>query len=87
MCLNKFIHQSKKRDNTLVLWDNKAKKAFEQCKLSLQSVVTLSHHTHSGVPIILMCDASDNCVGAVLQQRVNNRWESLGYFSKKLTEA
>lgn len=34
-----------------------------------------------------MTDASDTCVGAVLQQNVDNKWKALGYFSKKLTEA
>ena len=83
--LNKFIHQSKKRDKTVVQWDDNANMAFEQCKLSLQKAVTLSH-PQSGVPMALMCDASDTCVGAVLQQRVNDNWEPLGYFSKKLTD-
>jgi len=34
-----------------------------------------------------MCDASNTCIGAVLQQRVNNSWKPLGYFSKALSTA
>lgn len=83
--LNKFVHHSKKRDKTAIPWDDKASLAFEQCKASLQKAVTLSH-PRNDVPISLMCDASDTCLGAVLQQQIGNRWEPLGYFSKKLSE-
>jgi hypothetical protein len=34
-----------------------------------------------------MTDASDVAVGAVLQQRVNNVWQPLGFFSKRLQPA
>ena len=34
-----------------------------------------------------MCDASDFAVGGVLQQYINNVWQPLSFFSKKLTHA
>lgn len=85
MELNKFIHHSKKRDKTKIPWDKNSLDAFEQCKLGLQKAVTLSH-PRSDVPVSLMCDASDTCIGSVLQQQVNGKWEPLGYFSKKLSD-
>ncbi|KAG7311665.1 hypothetical protein JYU34_002718 [Plutella xylostella] len=85
--LNKFLHGAKKKDNTKIKWDDKAIAAFEQCKLSLQQAVTLAHPHGSEGPLALMCDASGKCVGSVLQQKVNNEWKPLGYFSKKLSEA
>lgn len=32
-----------------------------------------------------MTDASNTCMGAVLQQRVKGKWIPLGYFSKKFS--
>ena len=34
-----------------------------------------------------MTDASDVAVGAVLQQKANNMWQPLGFFSKRLQPA
>ncbi|XP_022833162.1 uncharacterized protein LOC111361060 [Spodoptera litura] len=34
-----------------------------------------------------MCDASNTCVGAALQQYIQGRWQPLGFFSKKLNDA
>ena len=34
--------------------------------------------------ISLTSDASDNAVGAVLEQRVNGSWQPLAFFSKQL---
>lgn len=84
--LNEFLHNSKKKDKTKIPWNAEAEAAFEQCKVSLQSAVTLSHPIPEA-PLSLMTDASNTCVGGVLQQRVGNEWKPLGYFSKKLTEA
>ncbi|KAG7295059.1 hypothetical protein JYU34_022529 [Plutella xylostella] len=35
----------------------------------------------------MMTDASNTSAGAVLQQKINNVWQPLGYFSKKFTQA
>ena len=39
----------------------------------------------SRCPTCLITDASDNAVGAVLQQRIQSVWSSLAYFSRKLS--
>lgn len=84
--LNKYLHNSKKRDKTEILWNEEATQAFYNCKKSIENATLLSHPHHS-VPLALMCDASNLSAGAVLQQRVNNRWQPLGYFSKKFSDA
>ncbi|CAB4004092.1 Hypothetical predicted protein [Paramuricea clavata] len=48
---------------------------------------TLLSHPKSDAELCLMTDASDVAVGAVLQQRVNNVWQPLGFFSKRLQPA
>lgn len=84
--LNKFLHNSKKNDKTKIQWDSESDEAFEKCKVSLQSAVTLSHPI-ANARLSLMTDASGSSVGSVLQQRVNGTWKSLGYFSKKLSQS
>ena len=84
--LNKFLHGAKKKDKSNITWDEKATAAFEQCKASLQNAVTLSYPETKG-KLSLMCDASNTCVGAVLQQEVAGQVKPLGYFSKRLSEA
>lgn len=32
----------------------------------------------------VICDASDFCVGSVLEQRVDNAWHPVEFFSKRL---
>ena len=38
-------------------------------------------------PLNITCDASDFAVGAVLQQCIDNVWQHLSFFSKKLAPA
>lgn len=84
--LNIFLHNSKKNDKTEVKWTDESIAAFEQCRESLISAVTLSHPA-ADANIALMTDASKTCVGAVLQQREGVTWKPLGFFSNKLSEA
>jgi len=42
-------------------------------------------HPRINVEIALFTDASDQSIGAVLQQQGNNGWKSLAFFSKKLS--
>ncbi|KAJ8722994.1 hypothetical protein PYW07_004174 [Mythimna separata] len=82
--LNKYIHRAKKNDKTVIEWTSNAEQAFSQCKQSLVNAVTLTYPVIN-VPYALFADASNNSVGAVLQQFIDNKWYPLGYFSKKLT--
>ena len=60
--------------------------AFDKCKTCL-SQATLLAHPDPSAELAIATDASDVGIGAVLQQRVNNVWQPLGFFSKKLTSA
>ena len=54
--------------------------AFSDAKQLLKQAAELSHPDPK-LPLVLMTDASDHSVGAVLLQRENNRWRPLGYMS------
>ncbi|CAH4009663.1 unnamed protein product [Pieris brassicae] len=84
--LNKYLRGAKKKDKTPIVWTFGADEAFDRCKACLQEAVTLSA-PRCEVPISLMTDASNSCVGAVLQQYVDNKWKPLGYFSQKNSDA
>lgn len=84
--LDKYLVNAKKKDRSKVAWTTEAEEAFAQCKAGLQQAVTLTHPQPNAY-LALMCDASDTAVGAVLNQRNNNSWEPLGFYSKKLSPA
>ena len=44
-------------------------------------------HPNPSASLNITCDASDFAVGGVLQQCVHNVWQSLSFFSKKLSPA
>lgn len=61
-------------------------KAFGDCKTSL-SQATLLAHPNSSAELAIVTDASDAALGAVLQQRVDETWQPLAFFSHKLNTA
>jgi hypothetical protein len=61
-------------------------RAFEECKASL-SRATLLAHPDPFAPLAPVTDASTTAMGGVLQQRVDNAWQPLALFSKKLNRA
>lgn len=84
--LNKYLHNTKKNDKTPIEWTPKSIAAFEHCKVSIHNATTIAHPSCSA-PLAIFSDASDTCVGAVLQQNVNGKWTPLGFFSKSLSTA
>lgn len=60
--------------------------AFQQCKDSLSQATLLAHPAPSA-ELAIATDASDLGIGAVLQQRSNDVWQPLGFFSHKLSSA
>lgn len=61
-------------------------KAFEDCKQSLCDA-TLLAHPDMNARLALVTDASDTTIGGVLQQRVDEEWQPLAFFSRKLNPA
>jgi hypothetical protein len=69
-----------------IAWTSEFHKAFEECKASL-SRATLLAHPEPTAQLALVTGASTSAIGAVLQQRVDNAWQPLALFSKKLNPA
>ena len=67
-------------------WSDDAIAAFETVKAALAKA-TLLVHPVPDAPLSIATDASDNAVGAVLQQWVGSTWQPLAFFSKKLQSA
>ena len=61
-------------------------KAFSEAKVALAKAVLLTH-PHKGATMALATDASDEAVGAILQQRIYGEWLPLAFFSKQLHPA
>lgn len=65
-------------------WTPELEHAFQACKDNLAEATLLAHRDPNA-PLGLFTDASSDAVGACLQQLVDNAWEPLDFFSKKLT--
>ena len=63
-----------------------ALKAFDEVKDVIANV-TLLHHQSPEAVLSLAVDASNVAAGAVLQQWIDNSWQSLGFFSRRFSEA
>ncbi|KAL4135064.1 hypothetical protein QTP88_006725 [Uroleucon formosanum] len=65
-------------------WTPEAVAAFERCKMEL-ATATLLAHPCDNARLAIVSDASNTAVGATLQQFINEEWQPLAFFSKKLT--
>lgn len=81
-----YLRNSKKNDKTKIQWTAEAESAFLRCKEKLAHA-TLLVHPAENAPLRLTTDASDTAIGAVLEQKVEDIWQPLGFFSKKLNSA
>lgn len=84
--LNCLITTNKKNDKTPVEWSESTKFQFEECKKSIANATMLAFQC-SDFELSVAVDASDVAIGAVVQQRTNNGWQPLSFFSRKLTSA
>lgn len=64
-------------------WTNAMLESFQHAKLALANS-TLLTHPFPNANLALTTDASDNAVGAVLEQCVEGCWQPLAFFSKQL---
>jgi len=74
-----------KRDGPLT-WTAESQKSFDICREALAHTAYLAHPT-SNASLRLSTDASNTAVGAVLEQKVRDQWQPLGFFSRKLSDA
>lgn len=66
-------------------WPDECNRIFERTKAELADA-TLLVHPLNNAKFSITTDASNNAVGAVLQQQVKNEWHPLAFFSKKLSD-
>ena len=67
-------------------WPPECEDAFVMVKDALANVAMLAHPDHDA-PIAITSDASNLHVGGVLEQWVDDAWQPLSFFSKKLSPA
>jgi hypothetical protein len=68
-----------------IAWTPYFHRAFVECKASLSRATLLAHPDQSA-PLALVTDASTTGMGAVLQQRIDNAWHPLAFFSRKVNQ-
>ena len=74
------------KSNFDLKWNESANSALIKSKQILANYTPLEHPDHS-TPLNITCDAIDFAAGGVLQQYIDNVWQPLSFFSKKLTPA
>jgi len=74
---------SQKAKLKLVDWSSDKVDAFTEAKQSLAEAAMLVH-PRSDAPTALTVDASDQAVGAVLEQLIEGTWKPLAFFSRQL---
>ena len=67
-------------------WTSELDLAFQKAKRLLADA-TLLHHPVPGARTVLTTDASDIAIGAVLEQRIEEHWQPLAFFSRQLNKA
>lgn len=77
-----------KRTKRKLVFDDVAVESFEAVKKALANAATLTHMSTDGnTPLFLTTDASQQAVGAVLQQLVDGEMKPVSFFSQKLQPA
>ncbi|CAH8821790.1 unnamed protein product, partial [Trichobilharzia szidati] len=73
-------------NNKAIELDTSARHAFTQVKKAIADATLLMYQDPTA-PLSISVDASDTAIGAVLQQLVNNEWQPLAFFSRRLQVA
>lgn len=84
--LHDYHKGNKKRDLTVIEWNDQTRQAFAKCKKMLAEAAILAFPS-SNRDLSLMVDASDKAIGAVVQQSTKEGWQPLSFFSRKLSAA
>ena len=66
-------------------WTDEHEKAFKKVNQEVRKVEELTHFKRNK-PLRIICDASKQGLGAVLQQCKENRWKPIAYASKFSSE-
>ena len=84
--LHEVLSGPKVKGSHPVTWTDALVAAFNECKASLSRAALLAHPDPTA-PLALVTDASTTAMGAVLQQLVQDVWQPLAFFSRKLSPA
>lgn len=84
--LNTIISGPMVKNKQPITWTPELLRAFEGCKKSL-SDATLLVHPVLNARLGLMTDASNTSIGGAVHQWIDNTWQPLGFFSRKLSPA
>lgn len=79
------VRESKKVKNPVLAWTPEANEAFETARKALSQAALLVY-PDACAEVAIATDASDNAIGAVLQQRDRSQsaWKPIGFFSRRL---
>lgn len=83
--LNNLLNKAHGTKQT-IQWDDQATKAFTNIKQAIADASLLAH-PHPDAANHILVDASDMALRAVLQQEIDHHWQTIAFFSKKLTPA
>ena len=78
-----FSALSGKANGKPLVWTDGMLTAFNEAKTALAEAALLTH-PRKDTPTALVTDASDEAVGAVLQQHIHGEWLPLAFFSKQM---
>ena len=85
-CAGKLHPLHKLLSSTKYIWSTECQEAFQFCKSALAGA-TLLVHSQCDAPTSITSDASDQAVGAVLEQFINHECRPIAFFSRKLKPA
>ena len=72
------------RKNVPFSWGEEQVLSFNALKSALCSAPILKIFDPKNETRVI-CDASDSCIGAVLEQKIDNFWHPVEYLSKRLS--
>ncbi len=81
--LNSFLKNKAKPKDT-IQWTPEADTAFQNLKHAIADAALLAHPSPDA-KLSLMVDASNTSIGASVQQLIDNHWQPLAFFSRKLS--
>ncbi|GFX54010.1 hypothetical protein TNCV_1155411 [Trichonephila clavipes] len=84
--LNNYLREGGSNDKNKIHWTEESVQAFENSKRKICKATVLVHPSENA-HISLMVDASNDGIGAVVQQLEHGVWKPLSFFSRKLTVA
>ncbi|XP_053596132.1 retrovirus-related Pol polyprotein from transposon 412 [Microplitis demolitor] len=81
--LNKILKGPEVKGSHPVKWTSELHESFKSAKRALADATLLIHHKID-TDWAILTDASEIGIGAVLQQKVDDNWQPLAFFSRKV---